>query len=718
MNSAVEGSLPPRLGLSLASFCLFALLGGTAPLRAQSPGTIETIVAKSPPRSDSGSAADLALQFPRGLTLDAVGNFYFLDGEAGGVRKMTPDGSITTLMKSPDFLTLSDLALHPSGHFYFVDSIARKLYRLELGKTPEVVIGPPVSIKRGGSRPQSPLIRPVSLAADSKGNLFIGDEGRMTVWKYGADGVLSEWIAPQDLGYTDKLPPASSSGSFRALAVDGSDTLYVTRGPILYRSPSKGRLERFADLQGGFRNEWSQPIDLAFDAAGNLYVADPGVRRIRFVTPKGQVSSVAGNSGYGFSPPGGAARESAINFPLGVAVAADGSLLFSGWDRIQRVDSKGLLQLVAGGVLGDGGPAQNAVLRHPNGIAFDPAGNLYIADFEHQMVRKVSPDGTITRFAGTGEAGSSGDGGPATEATLSFPTAVTADRDGNVYIGNSREVRKVTPDGIIQAVPGLSERIFVGGLAADDAGNLYISDLIRHRVIKLGQEGNLTHVAGNGRRGFSGDGGPASQAALSAPRGIALRADGSLAVADFGNARVRIVKADGTIHTLRKFSVSGVMPHDVAADRAGNVFVSVNNLRVYRLHPNGGLHPVAGNGNFSSSGDGGPATAAAVVPQGLAVDAQGNLLIADSGFSKVRKVFRVAASGLVAGKPFAGAEGIAGDADLNGTVEISDAVLALNAIVGKVSLTPEQRQASDMNKDGEINVLDVMEILFKILGIL
>lgn len=180
------------------------------------------------------------------------------------------------------------------------------------------------------------------------------------------------------------------------------------------------------------------------------------------------------------------------------------------------------IETVAGsGWVGDGGPAASAILLQPEGLAADANGNLYIADAADQRVRKVTPGGMIQTVAGTGVRGFAGDGGPATSAQLNSPYGLACDAKGNLYIadlGNAR-VRKVTPDGTITTIagggtPALSEP---RNLALDGGGNLYISDFTGQRVYRLGTDGTLVTAVGTGVAGFSGDGGPATQAQLSFP---------------------------------------------------------------------------------------------------------------------------------------------------------------------------------------------------------
>lgn len=315
------------------------------------------------------------------------------------------------------------------------------------------------------------------------------------------------------------------------------------------------------------------PNDVVLDAKGNMYISDggtycygPGGHTVRKVDPDGTITTVAGTGEAGFFGDGGPATKAQLNLPLAVAVDREGNLYIADAEnyRIRKVDKEGTITTIAGtgeeGYSGDGGPATSAQLTYPLGLAFDDRGNLYVAD--ELSVRKIDPSGTITTVAGTGRGGHfSGDGGPATEAKLTAAD-VALDSKGNLYIADddNHRIRKVDKDGIIHTVAGSGKKGHSGGggpatnaalnepssIDFDGEGNLFI---LCHRtsvVRKLDQNGTITTVAGTGETGFNREKGPATEVMLNEPVGLFVDDDsGVLYIGDTFNARIRAVHLEG-----------------------------------------------------------------------------------------------------------------------------------------------------------------------------
>jgi len=339
----------------------------------------------------------------------------------------------------------------------------------------------------------------------------------------------------------------------------------------------------------------------------------------------------------------------------------------------QAVDPVGTITTIAGtgnrGSSGDGGPATLAQIGSPFGIAVDPVGNIYIADADNHVIRKIDANGIITTFAGTGGRGFSGDGGPATAALLDAPNDVTVDTLGNVYIADTRNhrVRKVDVNGMITTVAGTGSAQSSGdngpalvaglnfphGIAVSPSGNLYIASPYDARIRKVDANGMITTIAGTGVTGYTGDGGPAIAAQLSHPVDVDVTGSGVIYLADAANNRIRKIDANGVITTIAGTGNNGYagdggqaiaaqlnQPHGVTVDSNSNVYIGDrSNHRIRKVDGNGIITTVAGTGTAGYAGDGGPATQAQLAqPFHLAVDTNGNLYISDWPNHRVRRV--------------------------------------------------------------------------------
>lgn len=309
---------------------------------------------------------------------------------------------------------------------------------------------------------------------------------------------------------------------------------------------------------------FASPSAVAYDANGNLYIADRDNHVVRMVSRAGTVTIVAGTGQQGYGGDGGPATSALLDTPTGIALDAAGNLYIadSHNQRVREV-SGGVITTIAGngtaGFSGDGGAATAAELAMPSAVAIDGSGILYIADTDNQRIRKVS-SGTITTYAGNGEQALAGDGGSATSASLDSPTGVAVDAAGNIYIADrhNQRIRMVNPGGVISTVAGSGSASLAGGFSGDGAsptaamlskpsgvavdaqGNLYIADSGNHRLREVGN-GAIATIAGSGMQGFGGDGGAATAALLNSPRSAAVDAAGNITVADRLNQRVRAV---------------------------------------------------------------------------------------------------------------------------------------------------------------------------------
>ncbi len=307
-----------------------------------------------------------------------------------------------------------------------------------------------------------------------------------------------------------------------------------------------------------------------------------------------------------------------------------------------------------GGPLGDTGARSIAYLTQPSGVAIDFAGKIFIADTVNSRILEASADGTVTRVAG----GGIGDGGPATNASLNYPRGIAIGPGGDVFIAdwlNSR-IRKVNPSGTIMTVAGNADPGYSGDdvtatsasllgptdVAVDAAGNLFIADSGNNRIRRVDTSGTITTVAGDGGAGYSGDGGPAPAASLNLPRGIAVDAAGNLFIADTDNHRIRMVSTDGTMTTVVGNGLpfyGGIedpatqsrvdRPHAVDVDGSGNLFIAdTGHHRICKRSVSGAITSPAGE----------PNSAGLTYPKGVAVDPAGNIFIADTDNLRILEI--------------------------------------------------------------------------------
>lgn len=320
---------------------------------------------------------------------------------------------------------------------------------------------------------------------------------------------------------------------------------------------------------------------MVFDRAGNLYGVDCADAVVFRIDAGGRFGIVAGTGDQGFSGDGGPAVKAQFTCPSGIAVAASGDLYVSdhGNNRIRRIDRAGRVSEFAGsgpipsplgfnqGAFGgDGGPADHALFRQPVSLAFDAAGNFYVSDRDNGAVRKISTNRVVTTVAGTGERGFSGDGGLAIQAKLDQPYGVAFDGAGKIYIADSanNRVRRVDRNGVITTVAGTGIHGYAGDggpatsallsdpdtLAFDSQGNLYVAEPDEGVVRMIDSRGIITTIAGTGRPGALGDGGPATMATLNHPYALAFDREGNLYIGEHDNGRIRKIDNKGIITTF------------------------------------------------------------------------------------------------------------------------------------------------------------------------
>lgn len=652
--------------------------------------TIQTIAGGGLPNNIAGTAASLGNV--TAVAVDKTGNVFFSSQSYGIVLRLDAVTGALTIVAGTGVTGYSEddvpaisaalgyitgLAVDGAGNIFILDQTR---VRKVSGGIITTVAGNGTFGYSGDGGPAiaAEWKQPGGIAVDAAGNIYIDDSGNNRIRKV-ANGVITTVAGNGTAGYAGDGGTATQAelNNPTGIAVDSSGNVYFADtgnsrvrklvGTIITSVAGNGTSGFNGD--GGAANlaELS-PSGVAVDTAGNLYITDAS-SRIREVA-NGIINTVAGNGTQGFGGDTGPAISAELNRPVGVAVDLSGNLFIadSGNTRVRKV-ARGVIQTVAGGgSVGDGGPPNTAQLAGPMGVATDLAGNMYIADQDSNRVRMISK-GTITTVAGDGIAGSSGDNGPASDAELSGPGAVAVDSTGDLYIGAGSVVRKVSNGAITKvsapaAGSGTCDGVLSNGgllvpngLAVDPSGDLYVADTYGACVIKL-SNGTVTTVAGLFfNPGYSGDNGPAANAQLYLPQGLAVGANGHLYIADNLNNVIREI-SKGVITTVvgnGTFGYSGdngpatsaqlFSPAGIAVDAAGNLYIADNANNRIRKVSGGVITTIAGSGAYGFGGDNGPATAALLNgPWGIAVDAAGNVYFSDWGNNRIRMLVPSAAS--------------------------------------------------------------------------
>lgn len=563
---------------------------------------------------DGGSALNAQFDGAIGVAIDPVGNLYIADSGNHRVRRVSPDGVITTIAGngSPGYEGdggpapeaelngPSDVGTDSSGNLFLVDGLRiRKvstngLITTVAGKGTQGFSGD------GGPAVDAELNSPAGLAVDGSGNIYIADDGNRRVRKVSPDGIIITAVGTGSYGHSGDLGPANGAQltGVSAIALDNTGSLYITDSSPLSDDAGCSCIRKVSSA--GIittvvpNGDLFLPRKLAVDPDGNVYVAESVYGRIRKVSTDCAITTAAGKG----SP----------------------------------VED-----------FGDGLLATAAQLHWPVGVAVDAQGTVYIADTFSHRVRAISPAGIINTVAGN-EAGYSGDGGPVAEALLYLPTGVAVDSRGNLYIADhgNRRIRKISNEGesrTITTVAGMGTTVPAGdvwALAVDRADNLYIPDTSNHVIRKISPDGVPTVVAGNGTQGYSEDGGIATKTQLLLDNKTTLTTD-----------------KDGNLYFV---------DDNIQHPPPGLMTSVVSTPRVRKLSPDGIISTVAGNGSSGYSGDGGPGTKAQIsFPAALATDNAGNLYLADALSGRIRMVSRDAIINTIAGT---GATGYTGDGDL------------------------------------------------------
>jgi len=547
-------------------------------------GTISTVVGDGFPGfyGDGGPASAARINTPYGIAVDRAGNLYIADLGNNRVRKIGPDGTITTVNGTEKFLAPRNVALDAAGNLYVSEFGGHRVRRVASDGTISTIAGTGTAgfSGDGGSATAAQLNYPAGLAFDSAGNLYIADSSNNRVREVLAYGMITTVLGTTAPGAT--LPNQLNVPT--GLAIDSTGNLDVA-------DSGNQRIQQLAP-SGGIQTLPGAGRDVAADGKGDLFIAAGS--QVLELTPSLKLSTIAGGGLYLYGGDGGPATAARLNGPVALALDAAGALYVADQRnaRIRKVDTSGIITTIAGDGTFGSGPGE---LSAPGGVAVNSSGMVYIADQNNDRIQAIVSSGNIVTVAGIAVPGFNGDGLPATSTQIFSPGAMAIGVDGAIYFvdkGNQR-LREIRSDQTISTLAQMA----ANGVAVDTSGVLYITDADLHEVFRIDRAGHQDVIAGTGAAGFGGDGGAALAAQLNSPGGVAVDRQGSIYIADTGNHRIRVVTPDGTIRSI------------------------------------------AGNGAAGFGGDAGPALSAVLnAPTALAVDATGNIWIADTGNNRVRRL--------------------------------------------------------------------------------
>lgn len=594
------------------------------------PYAITTLAGTTSSGVEDGTQARLCQ--PHDVAVDAAGNLYIADTANQTIRKRTPDGNVTTIAGLAGEIGITDgngaaarfyepvgVAVDAIGNIYVADRGNHVIRKITPAGAVSTLAG--TARNQGSSDGTGAAARfsfPRAIATDAAGNVYVADSGNNLVRKITPTG--------------------------------GVTTLAGAPG-----------LSGFADGPGGTAR-FNRPEGIAVDVAGNVYVADYFNHCIRKISPSGETSTLAGQAQAG-GQVDGTGTVARFSYPNGVDVDASGNLFVSSRSStVRKVTPGGTVTTLAGALeaLGSNdGAGAAARFRNPEDVTVDAGGNIYVADTGNNTIRRISPDSIVTTVAGISEEASYGYAdATGSAARFSKLTDIAVDAAGNLYVPDQANcrIRKITPSGVVTTFAGLANVLSStdgnlanatfyapAGIAIDAGGNIYVSDYDLHIIRKITPAGIVSTLAGGMGLPALADG-TGTAARFARPAGMDTDAAGNLYVMDQSNSAVRKITPTGDVTTLITSAQLGYPSllynaRDLAVDPSGNVFICdrvTNTIR--KLSTDGILSIVAGSGQINGWGDGTGTGARFNLPVGIAIDGSGNLYVTEDVSKLVRRI--------------------------------------------------------------------------------
>ena len=664
---------------------------GTTPIGVAVMGTVKVSTVVGGFVGDKGPATSAALGGPYASALDSAGNLYIADVFMNRIRKVTPPPSsnITTYAGTgvcgyngenvpatkANICTSDGMTFDPSGNLVVSGDLRIRKIDKKTGNT-TTIAGTGISGYNpgddGGPATKAAIGQPFQITYDTAGNMYFDQVGQCVIREVDTSGIIHTVAGNGTCGYNgDNIPAKTAELNLpRGVVVDGSGNVYIgdTGNHRVRKVTPTGIISTFAGTGNpGYSGDGGQatlanignPRELTIEN-GALYITQAGRQRFRSVDLTSNIINTYAGSFYGYDGDGQSLLNTEFTSAFFILFDPSGNPIFddSFVGRV-RMASGGIVNTIAGGFVGDGSKATSAALVFPEGLAIDKSGNMYIADYTGNRVRKVSSTGVMSTIAGvTGISGYAGDGGPGTgtNVRLFAPQGVAVDSTGNVFIAdtNNGVIREVNAAGTISTFATNANFSYLLQMTTDSSNNLYVADNGACVVWKITPAAVVSIVAGVlNTCGYNGDGIPATSAQLNGPYSVAVDSHGNFLIADNGNNRIREVNSSGTIATVTGdgncgYSGNGgaatsaeiCLPYGVAVDKAGTVYLSDANMSVRKI--SGGIitgYAGTGPAGFGFTGDSmWPLLTNFDEPIALALDSKQTLYVLDDFDHRIRKI--------------------------------------------------------------------------------
>ncbi len=616
-----------------------------------------------------GTGAAARFASPAGIATDGNGNLYVADLDCT-IRKVTLTGQVTTLAGKPQQVGSADgtgsgatffspwgVAADSAGNIYVADTQNHTIRKITPAGVVTTLAGQAgLNGSTDGTGNSARFNQPWGIAIGPGGVLYVADYGNSTIRKVTAAGVVTTLAgSAQQSGSTDGSGSAARFNNPEGLTVDASGNIYVadTYNHTIRKVTAAGvvtTLAGSAQFSGstdgtGTAARFYFPTGASTDTSGNVYVGDKTSNTIRKVTPGGVVSTLAGSGGFGSADGTGSAAQ--FSTPQGTTVDSSGNIYVADRDNstVRKVTPSRVVTTLAGTPPHTGttdGIGSAARFNIPTNIAFDGSGNAYVADFGNSTIRKVTPSAQVTTYL-----------------SISAPQYIAADTTGNLFVPSGNTIKKISPTKVVTTLAGSSTASGSAdgtgtaarfnnpvGLASDAAGNVYVADRSNHTVRKITPAAVVTTLAGSA--GAAGSiNGTGSAARFSSPSAVAVDGNGNVFVADKGNHIIRQITPTGAVTTLAGTpgvtgSADGVgaaasftSPSGIAADAAGNIYVTDGNYIVRKITPAGVVSTIGGTAGVRGGADGVGAAAQFSSLAGIAVTSAGQVFVVDSNNNNV-----------------------------------------------------------------------------------